>query len=186
MADTTYQTTVYEKHGGNEFVIASGGQITGESGGVMDVQDGFTFYFDKTANPVTAAKMKAAIAWGANFSVIGQGAASTVFSVSNLQNSCRVIFLSCTSTMVNGSVWLCSGAILGQMLDIVVRGGSCASGTVTVYVSGVSLVTPKGLDNSKIVMTNSAASYAVARLICTSNGCWSVIGVSSEVNVAFS
>lgn len=33
MVDTTYQTKVYEKQGGAEYVVASGGQLTVESGG---------------------------------------------------------------------------------------------------------------------------------------------------------
>lgn len=33
MADATYQPKVYRKHGGDEFVVASGGLVTVESGG---------------------------------------------------------------------------------------------------------------------------------------------------------
>lgn len=33
MVDTTYQSKVYEKQGGKELVVASGGQLTVESGG---------------------------------------------------------------------------------------------------------------------------------------------------------
>lgn len=37
MTDATYQTKVYEKQGGNEVVVASGGQLTVESGGLVVV-----------------------------------------------------------------------------------------------------------------------------------------------------
>jgi len=36
MVDTTYITKVYDKHGGDELVVASGGTITIESGGTLD------------------------------------------------------------------------------------------------------------------------------------------------------
>jgi hypothetical protein len=35
MVDTSYQTKVYEKQGGDEFVVASGGKITEEAGGAI-------------------------------------------------------------------------------------------------------------------------------------------------------
>jgi len=35
MSDTSYQTKVYEKQGGDEVVVASGGKITEESGGAI-------------------------------------------------------------------------------------------------------------------------------------------------------
>lgn len=40
MADSTYQTKVYEKQGGNEWVVASGGKITVEPGGTIAVASG--------------------------------------------------------------------------------------------------------------------------------------------------
>lgn len=41
MSDPTYTTKIYEKQGGDELVVASGGQITVESGGAI-VVDGVT------------------------------------------------------------------------------------------------------------------------------------------------
>jgi hypothetical protein len=35
MVDATYQSKVYKKVGGDELVVASGGQITVESGGIL-------------------------------------------------------------------------------------------------------------------------------------------------------
>ena len=40
MADTTYQPLVYRKQGGDELVVASGGLITHESGGLFRTSDG--------------------------------------------------------------------------------------------------------------------------------------------------
>ncbi|MCA6098859.1 hypothetical protein [Bradyrhizobium australafricanum] len=37
MVDNTYSTKVYEKQGGKELVVASGGQLTVESGGKVVV-----------------------------------------------------------------------------------------------------------------------------------------------------
>ncbi len=41
-ADTTYTTKVYHKQGGDEEVVASGGQITVESGGEIEIESGGT------------------------------------------------------------------------------------------------------------------------------------------------
>ena len=38
MADTTYQPKVYRKQGGDELVVADGGKITVESGGIIDYE----------------------------------------------------------------------------------------------------------------------------------------------------
>lgn len=40
MPDSTYQPGVYRKQGGNELVVASGGKITVESGGGVDLGGG--------------------------------------------------------------------------------------------------------------------------------------------------
>lgn len=39
MADATYQPKVYRKQGGDELVVASGGSITVESGGALDLEN---------------------------------------------------------------------------------------------------------------------------------------------------
>lgn len=40
MSDSTYQSKVYRKQGGEEFVVANGGKITVESGGIVNLPDG--------------------------------------------------------------------------------------------------------------------------------------------------
>ena len=40
MSDSTYQSKVYNKQGGEELVVASGGKITVEAGGTIDVSAG--------------------------------------------------------------------------------------------------------------------------------------------------
>jgi len=40
MVDSTYQTKVYTKQGGDELVVANGGTATVESGGVLNVEEG--------------------------------------------------------------------------------------------------------------------------------------------------
>ena len=42
MSDSTYQSKVYNKQGGEEIVVASGGKITVESGGTIDASAGTT------------------------------------------------------------------------------------------------------------------------------------------------
>lgn len=43
MVDTTYVSKVYDKQGGDEKVVASGGKIAVESGGTLELQDGAIF-----------------------------------------------------------------------------------------------------------------------------------------------
>ena len=40
MVDATYQPKVYDRQGGDEIVVKSGGKITVESGGVIDQAQG--------------------------------------------------------------------------------------------------------------------------------------------------
>ena len=57
MSDTTYQAKVYHKQGGDEEVVASGGQITVESGGAIDVESGGYLKIAGTAINATAAQL---------------------------------------------------------------------------------------------------------------------------------
>lgn len=54
MADATYQPKVYRKQGGNEIVIASGGTITMESGGVFAGPTGQAVSIAQTTTTATA------------------------------------------------------------------------------------------------------------------------------------
>ncbi len=56
-ADTTYQTKVYVKQGGDEQVIASGGKQTVESGGIVDIESGGFWKLAGTAITSTAAEI---------------------------------------------------------------------------------------------------------------------------------
>lgn len=48
-ADTTYTTKVYHKQGGDEEVVANGGQITVESGGEIEIESGGTIEVESGA-----------------------------------------------------------------------------------------------------------------------------------------
>jgi hypothetical protein len=64
MSDNTYDTKVYTKQGGAEFVVAGGGKITVEAGGTIDVSAG-TLTPGTTAiadGAVTTAKLASAAA----------------------------------------------------------------------------------------------------------------------------
>ncbi len=56
-ADTTYQTKVYVKQGGDEQVIASGGKQTVESGGIVDIESGGFWKLAGTAVTATATEI---------------------------------------------------------------------------------------------------------------------------------
>jgi hypothetical protein len=49
-ADTTYQSKVYRKNGGEELVVASGGQITVESGGEITIESGGILNLESLTN----------------------------------------------------------------------------------------------------------------------------------------
>ena len=194
MADTTYQPKIYLKQGAENFIIASGGEaiiesggkLSGESGGILNLEDGFSFYFDdSSSSAVTAANLKAMLLGGAKFSVRATSTLSASFSIggNNLYNSVRFYLFSMTSTMVNGSAWLCSAPTPGQLMDILIRGGSCASGLLLVSCSGVSLVNYRGSDISRFTLYNSGTSASKVTLLATSASEWSIIGISSEAMV---
>lgn len=194
MADTTYQPKIYIKQGGDisvvasggEEIIESGGKLSGESGGILNLEDGFMFYWDdSSSDKVTAENLKAVLLGGAKFSVRATSTISTSFSVGgqNLFNSVKYYIFSMTSTMVNGSAWLCSSPTPGQTMDILIRGGSCASGLLLISCSGVSLVNYRGSDISRITLYNSGASAAYMRVLATSSSEWSIIRISSETMV---
>ena len=54
LAYSQYQTKVYMKQGGDEQVVASGGQVTVESGGTIDVESGGNFKIAGVAVTVSA------------------------------------------------------------------------------------------------------------------------------------
>lgn len=166
MTDPKYLTKVYLKQGGDELVGADGGKF--------NMEDGFSFFFDGDVE-VEQENLKAFLQGAVTTQTIGQGAASTVFSVLNLPSRVKYFFLSMTSTCINASVYLCSGVIAGDWMYIIVRSGSCASGVATVLLSGVSLVTFAGADNSKIVLNNSTNSFGAVKLVCLADGVWSVV-----------
>ncbi len=56
MPDATYQTKVYTKQGAAELVVASGGKITVEAGGIIEDANGAQRYVDAT---ITAAQVLA-------------------------------------------------------------------------------------------------------------------------------
>ena len=59
-ADTTYQSKVYRKQGGAEFVVADGGKQTVESGGEIDVESGGSLKLAGVAIAGTAAQLNIA------------------------------------------------------------------------------------------------------------------------------
>lgn len=166
MADANYQEKTYRKQGGDEFVVASGGVLNVEDGGFFHLNGGIT----------TAAQLKQVVADAVQVSLIAQGAGSTMLSVKNLPADIRYVIFSMTSTLVTGSFWLTSDAVVGREIYFTLRQGSTASGQVWVSCSGCTLIGELGVAISGFYLKNSVASTAKVHLVCFSDGEWSVNG----------
>jgi len=149
----------------------------------MDDDAEFNFYGTK----VTGAELKAQLVYGADvlaYDVRASVVLSANFGV-NIPNTQKYVTIVMTSTLVTGSAYLTSGPIKGQELFIKLIAGTTASGNILFSMSGVSLVTWMGTDNSRFIMYNSTNSQAMIHLVCTSDGCWSVMDISSPAAVTF-
>ncbi len=132
-------------------------------------------YLDFFGNAVTGEQLKKMLYKQLQVVTIGQGAGSTVLSITNLPSLYRFVILSMTSTMVQGSFWLASSPSVGDEVYLILRAGSCASGSIVFSTSGVSLVGLMGIAVSGFSLRNSTNSTAMAHLLCLSDGEWSVL-----------
>jgi len=149
-----------------------------QGGQILSIDD--NGWFDFYGTSITGQEMKGAIAYMAKVSVIGQGAASTVFSNTNIPNSAKYVVFSLTSNVATGSAWLCSGPLLGQEMWIrLARGSVVASGMILISTSGVTIKGLQGSAVSIIRLYNSAASCGAVHLACLADGEWSIMSTYS-------
>lgn len=113
MADATYQPKVYRKSGGDEEIVASGGTLTVESGGTLDVSAGtLTLAAGQiasaalAASAVTNAKIADATIHGAKldpaalavYLVDGQNESTPAITVTGLAVGDRILFVKVYTT----------------------------------------------------------------------------------------
>ena len=171
---TYNQVPIYTEQGGSKKVFKSGAEQEMQSGAFFDMQDGSLLKFDASAKEVSASQARVPLYDRLQQSVIGQGAASTKFSVVNLPNYVGVVFLSMTSTLVSASFWLRS-CELGEDVWIFVRSGSVGSGQIDVSCSGCSIIGLRGSSISGFELHNSAASAPAVHLRAIADNQWAVL-----------
>lgn len=186
MADSTYIPKTYDKQGGLARVIADGGKIEGESGGIFDAQSGFKFWLDSSDNEFTAAQLAGIINGNINNTVIANSAG--VLSTPQLPSAHGYIILSLADAASNASAVMASGKA-GEVLTIIGRGGGSAASVYIAFsggtggLSGVSVIGTLSGSLSSIKMHLSAASQPYLKLACFDDGTWAVIDRSNTAIV---
>lgn len=149
--------------------------------------DAFGFFDGTNEREVTALQMLQQLYCPTIRSDYALSTASTYLkSVNITYNLAKYIYFSFTSNASQLSAWLTSDPKAGMELYLICTQGSAANvGSIVISCSGVSLVTMLGLDNSRMHLIMSAASYGRAHLVCTKDGEWSVMDISSATSVTF-
>ena len=185
-----YMTKIYRDTGGDREVIKSGGELQGESGGIGDFQDGFTFYLGTIAGAsgMTAQQIGAYLATKLNRTFIGQsqGAGSSVLSILGgssppvLPSFNNIVFSIGGGSANSASARMWSGH-KGENIYIMMMGSMSTAGVLIVFSnSGFNGVSCEGLTNSRAALSAmklvaSATSVAWVRLACYTDGTWSIL-----------
>lgn len=180
MADATYQPKVYFRQGAAVLV--------GANGGAIQLEDGFSFYFDSSTYEVTWEHLRELLYQSKQTVTHAQASVSVanVILPSQLYTSAKFVNLSMTSNLTAGIVWFASAPSVGQELWVRIAAGSVASGAVILSTStGVSLITPAGSDISQIRLINSTNSWGWVHLVCMKAGEWAIADFSSATSATF-
>lgn len=149
--------------------------------------DAFGFFDGTNEREVTALQMMQQLHAPTLCSTYTLSTASTQLASFNIDYRAKYIVFSITSNAANLSAWLTSNVSVGMELYLILRQGStCASGSLLISCSGVSLVDHLGVTRTIMHLLGSAASWGRAHLVCTKDGEWSVMDVSSATSVTFS
>lgn len=105
-----------------------------------------------------------------------------VLSTVNLPNDAGIIILSVADAASNASAWLTSGPIAGQEKVLIGRGAGSAY-SILVSTSGITIIGLLSGDVSSIILHGSNASQPMVRMLCTSDGEWSVIDTLGDVTL---
>lgn len=172
-----YQALVGRLQGAAAFYVKSGGKFEGASGGIMELESGFLFYFEDSDQTVDTSELRTlsnrikAVTYGcASVSTAGGD-----FSVLNLPSTVGLVTLSMTSNGADISFYMTS-CVAGQDVWVRLQPGSCVSGKVALQFSGCSFVGSLGLAMTSISLYNSAASCGAVHLICFEDDEWTIVG----------
>jgi len=160
MADTTYQTKVYLKRGGDELVAASGGKINLEPGSE------FTFYDTDFSVEYMKNLMKSLT----GFTDYYRSGAVSFFNISQLATNYGYHTWSGDTTMSLGSVTLPmpdSGCVLWLNGSLLV-----GDANLSVNISTSTIMINQG---SIRISSFELSANGYAKLICTSAECWAVV-----------
>ena len=185
--DATYQTLVYHERGGEAEVLKSGGIIRGHSGGIMSAESGFIFTL--ASQNILAKDMARVVHSRHDAVIIGTTEVSTKFSVVNLPSNVRIVTLSTTSTLVNGSFWLTSCSAGAEVyLRFGASNVSNQSTYILVSLSGCLLLGSLGNKLSSFSAYVSASgggdnrSFAMVHLVAFQEDTWAIINTVGDIN----
>ncbi len=161
--DSSYQTKVYGKQGGDEVVVASGGALTVESGGQIDIEGGGALKLAGTQVTASAADLNALAGDGDVATSVGAINAATglscsvkkVGSVATLTFTLDAVSLTVTDAGAGGS----SGSL--KIFDFVQAGIQplASRQDYTAFAEGAALTTAAG-DAAFVMGLGSVAANA--------------------------
>jgi len=201
--DDTYQTNVYQPHGGNDLEIGSSGDltvesdgaITGLSGGSMACSAAFDFFL--AGETFFTDRMRNALMGKGRWSVVVNSAAGEISATMgpNITSFNGVNAAPVTPSRTGFIVFSLANddaysanlhsAYSGEELCIILRGEAgdgvsmilrCSSFDSAKNFTGVSIMGTSGDQLSSLLLYASAASRAFVRLLGIDAGCWAIIG----------
>lgn len=176
MADATYQPKVYRKQGGDEFVVASGGKFTAESGGEVQMDEGS--FFDLAGSTVYAVELLAAINSGKTTTVLNTTVLSALNSaLSPAYGYFQVVLdtgISLASVMPPSGV---KGAIIEILGSDMVADANLILNALS--ATGISIVNNIGSSVSTVNL--SAACFL--KMVCTATDVWSIVEKNDSATV---
>ena len=197
MADATYQPKVYRKQGGDEMVVADGGQITAESGseielesgskiacesggeiegasgGIGDFQSGFLFYFADTSS-FTADKLKYTL-YSLNTRTTPWGDSGTNLSGGSVITPAYGYHILSLATGMSLANWQLPTANVGARLHI---DGSGMEGdaNVLLYASHTAGVSVACIGTASVLLSSiNLSAAAEITLVCFDAGVWAIV-----------
>ena len=175
MADATYQPKTYRKDGGDEHVIASGGQLTVESGGeievesggVLDIESGGALKLAGTAVTSTAAELNTVDGLTRGSIIVGTDTGTGTLAA---KTSAQILIgdgNDLKSVAVSGDIAIANtGAVTIQALSV--EEGMIAAAAVTTDKINDKAVTAPKTSGVAVLYNLGAPALAVANKVCES------------------